>query len=423
MSKLASDLGLSMLMLSDVDLAVTKRYGVLNEEAGNLPHPTALVVDRGGVIRFAQVDRDYRIRPENATLLAAIAALRPRAAGPPSRPSVSDPGTLVVLNKAEATASLIDLPTGEVVATLPTAEGPHEVAISADGKTAVVTNYGTRENPGSSLTVLDVPAARVVRTIDLGEDRRPHGIRWLPGNREVVVTVEDSQAILTVDVATGQVTRRVETGQEVSHMVVVTPDGKKAFVANIGSGSVTAIDLKGQRRLENIPTGEGAEGIALTPDGKEVWVTNRSEDTVTVLDARTLDVIEEVPSSSFPIRAAVTPDGRHVLVSNARSGDVAVFDARRKTEVRRIPMELTAEVTEGRLFGGRFGDSSVPIGILIHPNGRRAYVANANADVISVLDLEAWTPVGYLTAGKEPDGLGYTSQRVRAGAGQAAPGT
>jgi YVTN family beta-propeller protein len=194
-------------------------------------------------------------------------------------------------------------------------------------------------------------------------------------------------------------------------------------VANIGSGSVTVIDLKAQRRLENIPTGEGAEGIALTPDGKEVWVTNRSADTVTVVSTASLDVVDELTSASFPIRAAVTPDGRHVLVSNARSGDIAVFDARSKAEVRRIPMALTAEVTEGRLFGGRFGTSSVPIGILIHPNGKRAYVANANADVISVLDLQAWASVGYLTAGKEPDGLAYSPHKVNPGKPAATAGT
>ena len=59
--------------------------------------------------------------------------------------------TLVVLNKAEATASLIDLASGEVRATLPTGVGPHEVAISPDGKLALVADYG-QQTPGSSLT-------------------------------------------------------------------------------------------------------------------------------------------------------------------------------------------------------------------------------------------------------------------------------
>ena len=55
---------------------------------------------------------------------------------------------LVVLNKAEATASIIDLASGTVVATLPVGEGPHEIAVRADGRLAVACNYGTGSAPG-----------------------------------------------------------------------------------------------------------------------------------------------------------------------------------------------------------------------------------------------------------------------------------
>jgi hypothetical protein len=83
-------------------------------------------------------------------------------------------GTLIVANKAEATVSLIDVDSGEVRATLPTGTGPHEVAVSPDGRLAVVADYGGGGAPGSTLTLIDVPGALVVRTIDLGEYRRPH---------------------------------------------------------------------------------------------------------------------------------------------------------------------------------------------------------------------------------------------------------
>ena len=91
--------------------------------------------------------------------------------------------TLVVLNKSDATASLIDLAKGAAVATLPTGQAPHEVDVSPDGKRALVANYGTREAPGSTLTVIDVPGARVVGTIDLAPHQRPHGVEWIDGRR------------------------------------------------------------------------------------------------------------------------------------------------------------------------------------------------------------------------------------------------
>lgn len=317
--------------------------------------------------------------------------------------------TLVVLNKSDATASLIDLARGAAVATLPTGQAPHEVDVSPDGRLALVANYGTRTAPGSTLTVIDVPGARVVRTIDLGAHKRPHGVKWIDGRR-AAVTAEDSKALLIVDVEAARVLSAIPTGQEVSHMVALSPDRARAFVASIGSGTVTAIDLKAGKVAGVIPTGKGAEGIDVTPDGAQVWVTNREADTVSVLDARTLAVVAALPSKSFPIRARVTPDGRWALVSNARTGDLAVFDARQLTEARRVPLKAELRATEGRLM--TFGNSSVPIGVVVHPGGKRAWVAHANADVITILDLEKWTAAGTLTAGREPDGMAYSPLAV-----------
>ena len=325
--------------------------------------------------------------------------------------------TLVVANKAEATVTLVDLPSGEARATLPTGKGPHEAAVSPSGRLALIADYGTREEPGRTLTLIDVPGARVVRTIDLGEYRRPHGVRFLD-ERRALVTAEANQALLVVDVEAQTVLSAVPTGQDVSHMVAATPDGRRAFVANIGSGSINVVDLVERKSIAVVKTGEGAEGIDVTPDGTQVWVTNRAADTVTVLDAATNAVIATIPSAAFPIRAKVTPDGKHVLVSNARSGDISVLSVAERRVERRIPLETrAASDTEGRLMGD-FGSSSVPIGIVVEPGGARAYVAHANADRITVLDLEAWKPVGSLTAGKEPDGMAWSPLDAAAPAGR-----
>ena len=317
-------------------------------------------------------------------------------------------GTLVALNKAEATASLIDLKSGEVRATLPTGEGPHEAAVSPDGKLALVGNYGTRGAPGSSLTIIDLAGARVVKTIDLGEYGRPHGLLWLPDGRRALVTAEANRALLVVDVEKGNVAHAVVTDQEVSHMVVVALGGSRAFVANIGSGTVSAIDLDNGTLLKTITTGAGAEGITATTDGREVWATNRAADTVSVINAKSLEVVATIECASFPIRAKATPDGKHILVSCARSGDLAVIDTATRKVVRRIPQDLRAADTDGRLFGSQFDDSSVPIGIVIHPAGKRAWVAHTNADVIAEIDLETWRVDRLLTAGREPDGMDYS---------------
>lgn len=329
--------------------------------------------------------------------------------------AAADSGTLLVLNKSDNTVSLIDLASKKAVATIPTGVGPHEVAVSPDGKIAVITNYGTGQQPGSTLTVIDVPAKNPLKTIDLGEYRRPHGIIWLKDS-QVAVTAEGSKALLIVDVSTGKVLSAVPTDQNVSHMVVVSLKRHRAFVANIGSGSVTVIDLGGKKKIADIQTGAGAEGIDISPDEKEVWVTNRAANTVSVIDVLSLKVRTTLESKDFPIRVKFAPGGKFVLVSNARSGDVAVFDAATKKEIRRIPMQVKANEASSaasRIFSSQFGQSPVPVGILVAPRVGHAFVANTNADIVTMIDLKTWQIVDRLTAGKEPDGLGYSRLSIR----------
>src|SRR5690606_18781269 len=130
-----------------------------------------------------------------------------------------------------------------------------------------------------------------------------------------------------------------------------------------------------------------------------------------VIDAATLEITAEIACGVFPIRVAITPDGAHALVSCAQSGDVAVFDTVTHEEVARISMQATAidqQERDRRLFGDQFGDSPVPVGILIQPDGLRAYVANTNADVVTLLDLADWSIETRLVAGQEPDGMAWS---------------
>jgi len=129
----------------------------------------------------------------------------------PSASTATASGTVIVANMGDNTATLLDVASRRVVATLPTGNGAHEVAVSHDGRWAVVSNYGVRGAPGNSLTVIDVPAATVARTIDLGEFKRPHGSAFLPGDSLFVVTSEVSKAIVLVNFAAGTVAGSIPT--------------------------------------------------------------------------------------------------------------------------------------------------------------------------------------------------------------------
>jgi YVTN family beta-propeller protein len=321
--------------------------------------------------------------------------------------SAADAAVLLVANKSANTVDLVDPTTGKSAATLETGYRPHEIAVRPDGAVAVISNYGDGKKAGSSLTVIDVPGKAVLRTISLGDHTRPHGLAWLDGNR-VAVTTEGSAHLVVVDVEAAKVVSAVETAQRVSHMVAVSRDGSRGFVANIGSGNVTAIDLTDGKKLGDIETGAGAEGIATSPDGSEIWVGNREADTLSIIDPMTLKVVGEVSCPGFPIRVAFTPDGKRALVSAAKTGEVVVFDVNSRKELVRRKLDLsTVDGAAERLFGTRFGESPVPVGLVISPDGKRAFVAATQADVVVVVDPSSLDVIDLIKAGEEPDGMAW----------------
>jgi YVTN family beta-propeller protein len=329
-----------------------------------------------------------------AVLAASAPAPAPAPTPAPVRASASTgSGTLIVLDKASAKAHLIALGQGGATAlgTVPTGVGPHEVAVSPDGGTAVVSNYG-EQTPGSTLTVIDVKGRLVRSTIDLGTRGRPHGLAFLPDGR-LLVTSEASRSLVIVDPLGGTVLGAIPTDQDGTHMVVTTRNGSRAFTANVGSGSVSAIDVAAGKVVATIATAPGAEGIDLSPDESTLWVTNNRDQSVSVVDVKTLKVLTKLPCQGFPIRAKFTPDGKRVVVSLPMSGELAVFDAVGRREVARVPV---AEP----------GQESAPIGVLVHPSGALAYVAELAAGRVAVVDLSRGAVVARIPAGRHPDGLG-----------------
>lgn len=304
---------------------------------------------------------------------------------------------LLVLNKTSNTAWQLDAASGEKVAEYPTDTGPHEVAVSPDHTRAALTNYGAG-TPGNTLTIINLRDRKVDKEIDLSPYGRPHGIQWFSDGRRVIVSVEAQQSVAIVDVDRGAIETAIRTDQSVSHMVELSPDEKRVYVPNIGSGSTTVIDIPGRRIVKTISTGDGAEGIALVNSGSEVWVSNRAANTLSVIDAEELAVTETLQSRSFPIRAEASPNGRWVAVSNAESGEISVFDTAGKELVARVSTETEA------------GENGVPIGLTFSGDSSRLYVANSEARQVVVIDTGGWSVIDRFETGETPDGIAWFTE-------------
>jgi YVTN family beta-propeller protein len=300
------------------------------------------------------------------------------------------PALLLIGNKSEDTLSFVDVRTLKEVSRTTTGRGPHEVAVTPDGKTAFVSNY---EGPGDTISVVDVPARKELHRIPLGEHHAPHGLAVSRDGAKVYATCERSQTVIELEAATGKILRSFRTDQKGTHMLVLTPDGKKLYTGNMGSGSSTVIDLIKGEVLVQIKTGANCEGVDITPDGRQVWTTNNADDGLSVIDTSTDKVVATIPCKGFPIRVKFAPDGKRALVPCARSNELAVFDVAERKEINRV------------------STGAFPVGVLIEPGGARAYVAWTADNTLAVYDLQTLTVMGKIAAGKQADGMALVSQR------------
>lgn len=294
---------------------------------------------------------------------------------------------LLVGNKQDHDLSIIDIASGRTVKRIPTGTGPHEVAISPDGRWVVVADYGAQQ-PGSTLTVVDLESLSLAATIELGEYRRPHGIGFLPDGKRLVFTSEAARAVGIVDLEQRAVTGAIDTDAAGSHMLAIAPDGKRVYTANIPDASVSVLDLESGTLVAKYTTGAATEGIALSPDGRELWVGSNQEGNVRVLDAATGTELARLEAPGVPIRTYFDPTGTRVLVPGAQVGVVRVFDAKARTLLGTIEV------------GG------TPIGITFNADGSRAWVARNAAAEVAELDVAGLTVLRAITTGAGPDAIG-----------------
>ena len=295
-------------------------------------------------------------------------------------------GTLLVLNKEDATLVFVDTATRTVSAPIPVGQGTHEIVTSTDGKLAFVTNYGTGNQPGSTISVIDIPARKELRRFDTTPLGRPHGIDFYSG--KAYFTSESSKIIARYDPATNKTDWLLGTGQTTTHMVTVGTNGKQFYTANIGGNTISIIENAPGYAQTVVPVGKGPEGFDISPDGRQLWAANSQDGTISVIDLTTKQVTATVDvGTKRSNRLKFTPDAKTVLITDLTAGDLIFLDV------------ATRKVTK-RLQVGK-----APEGIIII--GKTAYIAVNGDDFIQLIDLATQTATTRIQTGKGPDGMAY----------------
>ncbi len=325
--------------------------------------------------------------------------------------------SLLVLSKRNHTLATVDPITLKVIATAPVGIDPHEVIASADGKTAYVSIYGG--GAYHVLSVIDLVAQKALPDIDLGALNGPHGLTFVGG--KLWFTAEGAKAIGRLDPATNKIDWIMGTGQNRTHMIYVTANQKQIYTTNVSSASVSIIEKitlppmgpppgmgggpggpppggpggpGGQPRTDwnqtVISVGKGDEGFDVSPDGHELWTADAQDGTISVIDIAAKKAVATIPAKVFGAnRLKFTPDGKHVLITSLRDGNLVIYDAVSRKEFKRVSIGHGAA------------------GILMQPDGSRAFLSCGPDNYVAVLDLKTFEVTDHIDAGGEPDGLAW----------------
>ena len=311
-------------------------------------------------------------------------------------------GKLYIVNKLSSNVTVFDLFLGKKVAEIPISILPHEATTLSNQNKVVLTNYGDTDVIGKSLSIINTESNSIEKTIDLDKSLRPHGIVSFPKSNKVGVVTNVGNNLLVINIETGVIEKLIPTKQIVSQLLVLHPDKPLAYVTNINSNSVSVIDLVKGKVIKTISCGNGTEGIDITPDGKEIWVTNSKENTISIISTKTNRITTTLKTGNQTLRLKFSIDGNYCLSTSAGDGTISVYDRYLKKQINTIQLPGKKGLIQRALY-----HTPHPVGILMHPNGLYAFVANSNANKIEVIDLKTFSLVSTIETGKVPDGIAF----------------
>lgn len=306
-------------------------------------------------------------------------------------------GLVLVANKGDNALGIIDPVAGRQIAEVP--EGGvtgHEITTSPDGRLAYVPIYGnsgvgTPGTDGSNLVVIDLAARKVVGNVDFGKGVRPHLPVFGPKNGLLYVSTELDRSLTIIDPATLKIVGSVPTGQPESHMFSITRDGRRAYTANVGPGTVSVLDLEKRSVITIIPVSGQVQRMSLSPDDSMAFTSDVTKPQLAVIDTATNKIKTWVPLPGLGYGSASTSDGKWLLIALPLVRQLGVIDLATLKVARTIDLPVK------------------PQEVLIAPDDKTAYVSIDQSGKVAVISLSAWKVEKMIDAGPGADGLAWAA--------------
>lgn len=230
---------------------------------------------------------------------------------------------------AISTVSVIRTADGSVVRRIDVPGAVHHVAVSPDGRYAVVTH----PNEGT-ISAIDLGSYEVVATVATGPF--PNYSAFGSDGRSVYVSNAGNNTVSAVDAGTWTVQWNAAVGEGPEHVVLST-DGRSLYVNNVEDGSVSVIGIAERQVVKTVPIGSTLHGIDLSDDGGTLFVADLGDDKVVAFDLAT-GTHRSVRLAPAPYHLAAVRGAGKLYVSSADEPKVWVLDPETLAVLGEIPI-------------------------------------------------------------------------------------
>jgi YVTN family beta-propeller protein len=329
-------------------------------------HPTAFVVNSGGTVTPIGLTTHRAGKPIKVGANPQAIAITP------------DGSTAFVANYGSDTVTPIRTVSRRAGTPIPVGRQPWAIAITPDGKTAYVADYGS-----DSVTPINTSTRRAGTPIPVG--KQPRALAITPNGKTVYVLDWGSAAVTPISTATNRAGPAIRVGSY-PFAIAIAPDGKTAYVANYGSNTVTPISTATGRLGPAVPAGQAPDSLAVTPGSTKVFVVGGDSDTVTAITAATGRAGRGIPVGYSPAAVAISPSDGTAYVVNTISGTLTPVN--------------TATGVAGRPI--RTGIYTYPTAIGLTRSGATAVVVGTYAGRATLVSTRTRKVIARVTVGLYP---------------------
>jgi len=231
-----------------------------------------------------------------------------------------DGGTAYLTNYGTPTVAIVDMASHQQTGVLTVADAPRRILVSPDGSRIYISNSGHGADTTAVLYVFDAHTRALLDTIIVGKSA--NGIAFDSAHAKLYVSSLDTGKLFEIDANADTVTRVLETGGALQEMVVV-PNRSELWVADEVTG-VRIFDLPSGAQTGTMPTTESAVRLVPTPDWTQIYETAAGDSTVAIIDVAQRRIVKSLNIGGSPQMIAFDALGSRGVVTEPFSGLVLV---------------------------------------------------------------------------------------------------